>query len=116
GSLAAAEVHVAALDTLAGSVEILQARAEAIEMPGRFGRRANVGEEALAALRGDQRTLELPAATQQVAMLETDLAAGALLAAVADPEDGALGLVLGQVDRQRHRQQLGIGLERLEVG
>src|SRR5690606_21280075 len=116
GSLAAANVDIAALRVLAGRIEVLQASAEAVEMLGRIDRGAHVGEQALAARLGDQRALELPAAAEQVAVLEADLATSALLAAVADAEDGALGLVLDQVDRQGYREQLGIGLERIELG
>src|SRR5690606_30664225 len=107
GALAAADVHVAALDMLACRLEVLEPATETVEMPGGLLRRAHVGEQALAANRRDQRTLELPAAPEQVAMLEADLAPGALLAAVPDAEDRAPGLVLDEVHRQRHLEQVG---------
>src|SRR5690606_36996107 len=116
GTLAAAEVHVAALAALAGRIEPFDPPAEAVEVPARGGRRAHVREQALATGLEDQRALELPAAIEEIAVLEADLPAGARLAAVADAEDGAPGAVLVQVDREGHGRQFGVGLEHIEFG
>ena len=78
--------------------------------------RARVGEQPLARAFHQQRGFSLPARSEQVAVIQPDLGAWPVVGTESCAQRKAPTLHLPHFDDHRHRSELGLACNRLEIG